>query len=189
MFDKKKVRLYTKFTILLLCFFVVIRIFTLTLSRFQSTTYSNPNIDIAFYVLKEDYQTMQLNLNSILPQTTPYTYYFSISNTDGKDIADVNIQYNVQIKTTTNLPLTYKLYMEQANGTQQEIVINNKVESDEYGTYFRILETEDYILYYTQPKTNIYKLEIYFPETYKSINYENIIDSIEIIVDAKQIIE
>lgn len=188
MFDKKRVRLYIKFVILLLCFFVVIRMFTLTLSKFQSITQSNPNVDIAFYLLKEDYQTMQLNLGSIIPRNEPYVYHFSISNTDGVNTAEVNMDYNVKVKTTTNLPLDYELYLEN-NETQEQTnaIINNKVEKDEYGTYFRILETKNTTLYYTKPETNIYKLVITFPEIYQSIEYENIIESIEILVDSKQI--
>lgn len=188
MFDKRRVRLYTKFVILLLCFFVIIRMFTLTLSKFQSITNSNPNIDIAFYILKEDYKTMQLNLGSIIPRSEPYVYYFSISNTDGVNIAEVNMSYNLQIKTTTNLPLSYALYLEN-NETQEEIniITNNNVKKDEYGTYYRILETENRIFYYTKPETNTYRLLVTFPETYKSIEYQNIIESIEILVDSKQI--
>lgn len=188
MFDKKRVRLYMKFVILLLCFFVVIRMFTLTLSKFQSITKSNPNIDIAFYVFKEDYQTMQLNLGSIIPRSDPYIYHFSVSNTDGINTAEVNMKYNLKIKTTTNLPIDYVLYLEDNNEKKEiSVITNNKVEKDEYGTYFRIIETEDRIFYYTKPETNIYKLVITFPEIYNSINYENIIESIEILVDSKQI--
>lgn len=190
MFDKKRVRLYLKFVILLLCFFVIIRMFTLTLSKFQSKTNSNPNIDIAFYILKEDYQTMQLNLGSIIPRNEPYIYYFSIANTDGTNTAEVNMKYNVKIKATTNLPIDYKLYLED-NETKEEVnvIINNEVQKDEYNTCFRLLDTEDRIFYYTTPETNIYKLVITFPEIYHSIKYENIIESIEILVDAKQIVE
>lgn len=186
MFDKKRVRLYTKFVILLLCFFIVIRMFSLTLSRFQSTTNSNPNIDIAFYLLKEDYQTMKLNLGSIIPRSEPYIYNFSIANTDGINTAEVNMNYNIKIKTTTNLPLNYDLYLED-NEKEENIITNNKIKEDEYGTYFRILETEDRIFYYTKPETKIYKLVITFPEIYQSIEYQNIIESVEILVDSKQI--
>jgi len=190
MFDKKRVRLYTKFVILLLCFFVVARMFTLTLSKFQSVTQSNPNIDIAFYILKEDYQTMQLNLGSIIPRSEPYIYYFSVSNTDGVNTAEVNMKYNIKIRTTTNLPIDYALYI-QDNETQEEInaIINNTTQKDEYGTYFRIIETQDKTFYYTKSETNVYKLVITFPEIYHSIEYENIIESIEILVDSKQIVE
>lgn len=190
MFDKKRVRLYIKFTILLLCLFIVIRMFTLTVSRFQSKTNSNPNIDIAFYLLKEEYKSMQLNLGTIIPRSEPYIYYFSISNTDGVNTAEVNMNYNVKIKTTTNLPLSYALYLEDSETNEEiNIITNNKVEKDEYDTYFRILETEDRIFYYTKPETNVYKLVITFPEIYNTIEYQNIIESVEILVDAKQIIE
>ena len=62
----------------------------LVLSKYESISNSYANVDIAFYLLKEDFQTMTLNLASILPQNNAYTFEFSIGNQAGEDIAEVD---------------------------------------------------------------------------------------------------
>ena len=113
MINKKLRRLYAKLVILVLCFLIIARIFVLVLSKYESISNSYANVDIAFYLLKEDFQTMTLNLASILPQNNAYTFEFSIGNQAGEDIAEVDIEYELTLRTTTNLPLTYELYMNE----------------------------------------------------------------------------
>ena len=111
--NKKNIRLYQKLVILLICLIIIMRIFTLVLSKYESTTSSNANVDIAFYLLNEDFQTMTLNLASIFPQDEEYVYTFSIGNQDGEKVAEVNLEYELSMRTTTNLPITYELYMNE----------------------------------------------------------------------------
>ena len=106
--NKKLRRLYAKLVILVLCFLIIARIFVLVLSKYESISNSYANVDIAFYLLKEDFQTMTLNLASILPQNNAYTFEFSIGNQAGEDIAEVDLEYELTLRTTTNLPLTYE---------------------------------------------------------------------------------
>ena len=81
--NKKLKRLYAKFVILILCLLVLIRIVVLVLSKYESIANSTANVDIAFYLLNEDYKTMTLNLASLFPQDDAYVYTFSIGNQDG----------------------------------------------------------------------------------------------------------
>ena len=82
--NKKLKRLYAKTVILILCFFILIRIVTLVLSKYESEARSTANVDIAFYLLKEDYKTMTLNLASLFPQNDAYLFTFTIGNQDGE---------------------------------------------------------------------------------------------------------
>ena len=66
--SKKLKILYAKLVILILCFFILLRIVTLVLSKYESEAKTTANVDIAFYLLKEDYKTMTLNLASLFPQ-------------------------------------------------------------------------------------------------------------------------
>ena len=52
--SKKLKRLYAKLVILILCFLILMRIVTLVLSKYESEAKSTANVDIAFYLLKED---------------------------------------------------------------------------------------------------------------------------------------
>lgn len=182
--------LYVKLVILILCFIVLIRIFTLVLAKYESEAQINANIDIAFYLLKEDYKKMTLNLDSLFPQTDLYTYTFTIGNQDGEKTAEVDLIYDLTIRATTNLPLTYKLYKNQkyTDLNAQNIIKTDNIEQDEYGTYFKVMTTEPEELYYKEPKTNTYQLVINFPENYNTANYHNILEALEIKVNSHQIV-
>ena len=65
----------------------------------------------------------------------------------------------------------------------------NEIAPDEDGTYFRTITTDTSYLKYTEPKTNIYQLVIYFPKVYNTENYQDIIESLEIIVKSEQVTE
>lgn len=184
--NKKLKRLYMKLVILILCFLTLARIVTLVLSKYESEAKSTANVDVAFYLLKEDYQTMTLNLASIFPQKDAYKYTFSVGNVEGDKTAEIDLVYDLTIRTTTNLPLTFELYQESEDGMINAIQ-SNKIEADEYGTYFRIITTNTEDLYYRQPKTNKYELIFYFPENYNTTNYQNIIEILEINVSSHQV--
>lgn len=186
----KKVRiLYAKLIILILCCLIIARIFVLVLSKYESISTSYANVDIAFYLLKEDYKTMKINLASILPTGDKYIFDFSIGNQDSKEVAEVDLEYELTLKATTNLPLKYQLYMNEqyTDADATNIIIENTAELDEYGTYFRNMRTEKITLPYTEGKTNLYQLVITFPANYNNENYQDIIELLEIIVNAKQV--
>lgn len=187
----KRMKIYIKLVILFSCLLITLRIFTLTLSKFESEAKSTTDIDIAFYLLKEDYQTMELSLENLYPSEKPYVYTFSISNADGEKRAEVDLTYDLVIKTTTNLPLIYELYMNELYDDENSNIAltRNEVDTDEDGTYFRYLETANETFEYVNIEKNVYQLVVYFPQEYNTENYQDIIESIEINIDAKQVIE
>lgn len=189
MTNKKIRRLYAKLVILILSFLIIARIFVLVLSKYESISDSYANVDIAFYLLKEDYKTMTTNLASLLPQDNAYVFEFSIGNEDGEQIAEVDLEYELTLRTTTNLPLTYELYMNQQYTDEgaTNIITENNIELDEQGTYFRIMKTDKIELSYKQGTTNLYQLVVYFPANYNQEIYQNIIELLEITVNAQQV--
>lgn len=190
MSEKEKKGLYKRLVILLMCLIIIIRILTLVLSKYESESNSNANVDIAFYLLKEDYKQMTLNLASLFPQNDAYVFKFSIGNEEGDKVAETDLEYNLTLRATTNLPLTYELYMNQEYDASDatSIIVDNSVNIDDDGTYFRTMTTDTITLKYTEPKTNQYQLVIHFPANYNTTNYQDIIEALEITVDSKQII-
>ena len=67
------------------------------------------------------------------------------------------------------------------------IIKENTVNLDEDGTYFRTMTTDKITLKYTEGKTNLYQLVVYFPENYNQENYQDIIELIEINVNGQQV--
>lgn len=189
MVNKKVRMLYAKLIILILCFLIIARIFVLVLSKYESISNSYANVDIAFYLLKEDYKTMTINLASILPQDNKYIFDFSIGNQDSEEVAEIDLEYELMLRTTTNLPLIYELYMNEQYTDEgaTNIIVENTTNYDEYGTYFRTMTTEKVILPYTEGKTNLYQLVITFPANYNEEIYQDIIELLEITVNAEQV--
>lgn len=187
--SKEKKRLYAKLVILIVCFVIVLRIFVLIWSRYESEATSNANVDIAFYLLNEDFKEMSLNLAEIFPQDNAYVYTFSIGNEEGEKTAEIDLSYDLKIRTTTNLPLTYTLYMNQdyEDKNAVNIIETNEIAQDEDGTYFRTMTTKTEELYYQEPKTNVYQLVIHFPANYNTVEYQDIIEMLEITVDSRQL--
>lgn len=182
MTSKKKNTLYIKLIILILCLLIIVRIFSLVLSKYETEANSSADVDIAFYLFNEDYKTMTLNLAKLVPQNNAYRYIFTIGNQEGEQTAEIDLEYDLSIRTTTNLPLTFELYM---NG--ENIVKSNEITQDEQGTYFRIITTDTQGLAYKEPKTNQYELVIYFPANYNTTNYQDIIEMLEINVNSRQL--
>ena len=191
--------LYAKLIILIMCLVIILRIFTLILAKYESETSTDAEIDIAFYLLKEDYQTMTLNLGSIVPQNNVYVFDFNIGNQDGTDTAEIDLTYDLTIRTTTNLPITYSLYMNQkyTDSGATSIIKTNTVDQDDDGTYFRTMTTDTQELLFRTPKTNSYQLVVNFPLSYTDPNtntttsynvekYQDIIEAIEIKVESRQ---
>lgn len=100
------------------------------------------------------------------------------------------MEYDLTIRTTTNLPIEYELYKndQYTNATAQNIIKSDDIVQDDDSTYFRVLTTETETFSYNEAKKNIYQLVVRFPEKYNTINYQDIIEAIEITVDSKQII-
>ena len=182
MTNKRKKILYVKLIILILCLLIIARIFTLVLSKYETEANSTAEVDIAFYLLKEDYKTMTINLAKLVPRNNAYIYTFTIGNEENGKVAETDLEYDLTIRTTTNLPLTFELYMNGENA-----IVTNEIEQDDQGTYFRTITTKTQMLRYKEAKTNQYQLVIYFPINYNTTNYQDIIEMLEITVNSKQV--
>ena len=181
MLRKNKI-LLKKVIILILCILILIRIITLVMSRYETTADSEANIDTAFYILNEDYQEMTLNIDSLLHSANTNTYVFTISNEKDGNIAETDLEYNLKIRTTTNLPLTFEL-LENDNEITD---ITTKTEQDSDGTYFKTIELGARYFRHSVRSINTYTLVVNFSEDYSSIDYQDVIELIEISVDSTQ---
>ncbi|MGN1352301.1 MAG: hypothetical protein ACI4VE_06005 [Clostridia bacterium] len=179
-----------KLLILVFVLILLIKMISFTYSKYESRANTKPNIIVAFYVLNKDYQSMNLNLDELFPREEPYIYTFSISNTKGQKRCQTDLEYELSIKTTTNLPITYELYKNQNYNDDNATSIKktDEIIQDEDGTYFRIITTETESFSFREDETNIYQLVVHFPQEYNTINYQDIIEGIEITVNSKQII-
>ena len=190
---KRKRRLSKKIVtisgiLLLLVFFIIFAIIRTSNARYASTATSATNLDVALYALSED-NDLTILLDTLVPRTEPYVYTFSVVNSDGTNITDTTLYYDLKIIATTNIPLEYKLCMNKSNCASSSVAsdINvNMVAPDADGTFFRTMTTTRQEFGYEHEERNNYTLLVYFPTTYKSSQYQDLVESIQINVDSKQ---
>ena len=165
---------------------VLVLLIPITYSRFENKLNTNTKIDAAFYVVDTKTEVKNIKLDDIVPSDSAYEYNFTVSNFNDKGRSEVNLEYTLIVKTTTNLPLSYELYM---NDGENNILISEEIVKDEYGTYFNVMKTNKEIFYYKDNTTNSYKLKVKFPKVYDSFDYQDIVEAIFLEVDSKQLID
>ena len=158
-----------------------------TLSRFKTESRADATIDIAFFVTNDTYNYQEITLVDMIPGDTK-EYTFSVSNFKDDLRTEVNLKYNVEVLTTTNIPLQYELYLNN-NGIDNEVVDTNEIIQDDDNTYFRSIKTIEKDFNFNENQTDIYKLVIKYPSEQKDINYQDSAENIEIRINAKQVLD
>ena len=192
MFDRRKLLRSNKLTIAIILLAVILTLIPIAYSKLFSKNDSDAKIETAFYILNADYYEKNIHLDNIVPSEIPYVYTFKVSNNDGTNRVETKLEYTLKIVTTTNLPLSYKLYMNEDynNENSTNIIINDTIaKTSEDGAYFKTMETNKQTFGFTTDEENIYHLVITFPKEYDSFEYQDIVEGITINIESKQIIE
>lgn len=186
--------------LLIIIIFAVIQIGK-TLSRYESTATTERELDVAFWVVDNDFQTKRMLIEDIYPNDVSFEYKFNVSNFNEKGkVADTDLEYAIVITATTNLPLSYEITKngETCNKTE-------RLYKDEDGTYYREikLETEknQLIMEHDAQENGItdeFVIKVTFPkESYvngslvnnrQNLDYADLMEDVKIDLSAKQII-
>ena len=186
--EKRKILLFG--ILLLLILFIAGFLFKIAYARYETSTKINANIQKALYIFGTDQQSFNLEPDGIVPSSSPYVYKFSISNFNDEHDTDVDISYDLSIRTTTNLPITIKLYRNElydsSGATNLCSGATNLQDSD--GAWYKLYKCPDnYEMYYKNKTTDVYTMVINFPQEYsKDLTYENDIESIEVNIKSRQ---
>lgn len=166
-----------------------------TLARYESATATERDVDIAFWIVDNSFQTERLLIKDIYPREVteeipPFEYKFSVSNFNsaGKK-AETDLDYEIELITTTNLPLSYKI---KKNGNTCTVI--EELFQDEDGTFYKRikLETDDnqLVMSHKDKMTDSFVLEVTFPkENSRYMEYADLIEDIKVNLSAKQVIE
>ena len=188
--------------ILILVIAIIITFGTLVIrnsfSRYTSDAENNGNIDVAFYILNSSFnvQTERILISEMEPRDEAYTYTFSVSNFNENARAQVDMEYYVLMRATTNLPLSYKIYRKV--GEEWKDYSNNtrtNIKEDTDGTYLKEItvmnnENKKFQFDYKQNLTDEFKIEVNFPTSYKSEDkYADLIESMELSIIGNQILD
>ncbi len=181
--NRLKMEIIIFFILLLSLIFLV----PYTLSRFRTEARGDAVVDIAFFIAKDQYTREEITLTDEKPGDS-YSYTFSVANYNNTGRSDVNQSYDIEVLTTTNLPLEYELYLTN-NNTEVDAIISDDFITDDDETYFRSIKTSSRNFYYANNYTDYYKLTVKFPAADKNFKYQGVAENIEIRVNAKQILD
>lgn len=192
MIDKKKLR--KSMLILLLIAIIIIAIILIrnTLARYETTATSEKDVDVAFWTIDNSFKSDRLLIKDIYPSDTPFSYTFSVSNfevaEDGTTItkrAETDLNYELVLTATTNLPLEYTIQKNGSNCTKTE-----RIYADADGTYYKEIKLPESRMNQGTDKTDKYTVRVTFPKSnYTNVDYADLIEYMKIDLTAKQIIE
>ena len=111
-----------------------------TLAIYTSSAETEGSLNIGFWFVGAGYQESTIFIADIIPSNDYYEYPISVSNNNGTRAADVDMEYTIKLKTTTNLPLNYYLY-KKVNSTTGIPVADIYTDGDN-NNYRRIPITE-----------------------------------------------
>lgn len=189
--ERKVIKAKRRFKLILTIFVLMLvhRIVFNSFSLYESNAVSEATIEVAYFLLDDTYDTQTIKLDEMLPGDTQ-TCRFSIANyyidqnTQQEVITETDMEYELKVRTTTNLPLKYKL-SKSVDGSNK-VPITLEETQDVHDTYFYTLLEETGEFRYTTGQSNVYTIEVEFPAEYDEIEYQNIIECIEITVEGHQ---
>ena len=185
----KEFRKYAIFSILLIVIMIIIANLDFTKARYESETNIRVKPTLAFFIVDVESQTGQVKLESMVPRAQPYLYAFTVSNYKGNKHANVDLTYSIEIITTTNMPLNFKIY--KGNNTTSDEIDLDTTTTNTDGVYFRHLLISDInTMDYDENHTDTYTLSVEFPLQYKANadDYAGIIDLVDIKINAEQVV-
>ena len=184
MFDKYRFKISFRIVLVVLGIFCCFIFINLTYSLFHSDSNGVIGNKIAFYVIDPKKQTQSIKIGEISPDGQDFSYDIEVSNFNETKVSEVNLDYTFEVITTTNIPVTYSLYR---NDGDTNIIGNREIIQDSNDMYFFKYESLTGSFYHDIPRTDKYTLVVNFPQTYNNEKYQDLIDTVQISLDAKQV--
>lgn len=168
--------------IVLLGFLVVLQI-GVTYSFFLSKSNLVANQEIAKFVFDaEDTSTISLPITNLNPGDD-VSYSFEVSNNVNDVVSQVNIKYQMTIKTHHLMPLEIKLFK---LGESEELVLNCDEKFSRNENNQLICNSDVQSMPYNNEVLESYRLDVEFPNEYNDENYSELVDYIDIDINSWQ---
>lgn len=188
MFDKKVIFKILIIILLLIIIITAILLISKTISKYESESQAQRDVDVAFWVIDNSYQTQRIIAEDLYPSDTPFEYTFSVSNNNGEKRVETEMEYEISIITTTNLPLNYAI---EKNG--ESCSLTEEIFQDEYGTFYKKItidsKNNNLKFGFKEDITEEFTLYVNFLKKYENeTKYADLIEDIKLELTANQII-
>lgn len=184
MLDKYRLKLSGR-VVLLMCLILISFVFIrLTYSIFHTNSDGTVSNKIAFYVVEARTQTQSIKIGNISPDGQDFSYDIEVANYVNGKVSEVDLDYSLNIVTTTNVPVTYKLYKNNGN---TDVIGTREIIQDSNLMYFYKYSPQVGSFTHDVVKRDVYTLVVNFPTRYNKEKYQDLIETVEITVDAQQV--
>lgn len=184
MLNKHRFKMFNSITISVFCLMSALFLVRVVFSIFHSDTSGSISNKIAFYVIDPVPQTEEIKIGEVEPNGQNYSYNIEVSNFKNGKTSEVDMDYTMQVVTTTNIPVTYKLY---ANNNDTDVIGTREIIQDNNGMYFFKYSPQVGSFVHDVQKTDTYTLVINFPSSYRNAAYQDLIETVSITIDVKQV--
>ncbi len=184
MIDKQRFKLASKAVILIIGIFGSLFLIKQVYSIFHTDASGVAANKIAFYVIEAKPQTQQIKIGEIAPDGQNYRYSVEINNFNNEKVSEVDMEYTMSIRTTTNIPVNYELYL---GDSTTNIIGTKETIQDANGMYFFKFDSHAGSFVHGVEKTDRFTFVVNFPNTYNDAAYQDLIETIEITINAVQV--
>ncbi len=187
--NSRDFRLYLFSSILLIVTLISFGRLEFTQAKYESEVEISVEPTLAFFIVDVTNTSGQIKLDGIIPRATPYLFTFQVSNFTTTKHADVDLTYSIEIITTTNMPLNFKIY--KGNDMNTDQIDSDFSTTDADGMYYRHFVINDVsTMNYSQNVTDTYTLSVEFPVSSASNPdaYAGIIDLVDVKINAEQVV-
>ena len=187
--DKNSFRKYLMFSFLIMGLLITFSALDFTQARYETNTEINVSPSLAFFIVDVQSETGQIKLEEMVPREQPYLYVFNVSNFNTERRANVDLTYSIEIITTTNMPLDFRIF--KGAGMTTNEIDSDTTTTDVNGVYYRHLVINDVsTMSYTTDTTDVYTLWVKFPSSNmnKPDEYQGVIDLVDIKINAEQVV-
>ena len=185
MIDKEKFAIFKSMIFCLFGIFVSFFFIKNVFPFFHSEAHGLIANKVAFYVIDPRPQTEEIKIGELQPDGQNFSYDIDVSNYKNSKISEVDMNYTMEIVTTTNIPVTYYLY--KNHNTSTNIIGTKEIIRDDDGMYFFKFSPQVGSFVHGVSKTDTYTLVINFPVSYNSSYYQDLIDTIKVTINAVQV--
>lgn len=190
-FDRKKMGIALKLTILVLAVVLIVNIIDITYSRYQSSANMNVQSSIAMFLVDQGTTNASIALEGLEPSSGTYDYVINVRNYKDAERTQVDLNYHFKIETTTNLPITIKVFRNEDNTPNSTDIITSTSLRTDGDVYYRVYDTsQDYQFHYTANEQDYYTIVVTYPISYQNFPdlYQGKIELLNVIITAEQVV-
>ena len=191
-FDKKRLSIAFKLTMLVLVMVLTVNIVEVTYSRYQSNANVNVQASIALFLIDQGTYNGSIALEGLKPSERKYKYVVNVRNYKQSLRTNVDLDYHIKFETTTNVPFTIEVYRNQDNEDPGAVnIVSSPVDRTDGDVYYKVYNTNsNYRFHYNTNEQDYYTIVVTYASSYKNYPelYQGKIDLLSVIITAEQVV-